>query len=512
MMPTSTSRPRHTATAVLVISIAAPVSPVAATGETGAALVSLTPAPSRPAAPNLVFIMADQWRGTALGCLGTEPVRTPHLDRLASEGLHFTDAVSSYPVSSPARGMLMTGRYPLGSRVTGNCNSDTAPYGVELPTESRCWSDVLSEHGYELGYIGKWHLDAPRRPYVDTRNNRGRVAWNEWCPPERRHGFGYWLAYGTYDDHLRPMYWTTDAPRDSFHYVDQWGPEFEADRAVDYIRNEGGRLRDPQKPFALVVSMNPPHTGYELVPQRYKDFYRDLDVEALCAAPVVPPRGTRNGDYFRRSVRDYYACMTGVDEQVGRIVAELERAGLTEQTLVIFTSDHGDCMGMHDHVGKNVCYDEAMRVPMILRWPGTIEARRDTTAMPAFADLGPTMLSLMGLEAYIPAEVETYDWARYVMKPGTAAPTAQQPYYFVQPARPETGMRGWRTPRYTFAVRADGKSAPAYILFDRQTDPWQLRNAAADCPDVVRTLTQQLKDWLRRTDDPFVRWLEAEEN
>ena len=178
------------------------------------------------------------------------------------------------------------------------------------------------------------------------------------------------------------------------------------------------------------------------MPQRYKDLYRDMDVESLCAAPVVPPQGTRNGDYFRRSVRDYYACMTGVDEQVGRIVAELERAGLTERTLVIFTSDHGDCMGMHDHVGKNVCYDEAMRVPMILRWPGTIEARRDTTAMPAFADLGPTMLSLMGLEAYIPAEAETYDWARYVMKPGTAAPSAQQPYYLVQPARPETGMRG----------------------------------------------------------------------
>ena len=323
-MPTSTSRPRHTATAVLVISIAAPVSSVAATGETDAALVSLTPAPSRPAAPNLVFIMADQWRGTALGCLGTEPVRTPHLDRLASEGLHFTDAVSSYPVSSPARGMLMTGRYPLGSRVTGNCNSDTAPYGVELPTESRCWSDVLSEHGYELGLHRQV---APRRapPPLRRHAQQPRPRGLERMVPARAPSRVQLLAgYGTYDDHLRPMYWTTDAPRDSFHYVDQWGPEFEADRAVDYIRNEGGRLRDPQKPFALVVSMNPPHTGYELVPQRYKDLYRDMDVESLCAAPVVPPQGTRNGDYFRRSVRDYYACMTGVDEQVGRIVAELE--------------------------------------------------------------------------------------------------------------------------------------------------------------------------------------------
>lgn len=139
--------------------------------------------------PNLVFIMADQYRGDAMGCIGKEPVQTPSLDQLAAEGINFTNAVSSYPVSSPARGMLMTGMYPISSKVTGNCNSATAPYGVELPQDARCWSDVLKDQGYNTGYIGKWHLDAPYKPYVDTYNNRGKVAWNEWCPPERRHGF-----------------------------------------------------------------------------------------------------------------------------------------------------------------------------------------------------------------------------------------------------------------------------------------------------------------------------------
>lgn len=133
--------------------------------------------------PNLVFIMADQYRGDAIGCIGKEPVKTPHLDKLASEGINFTNAISSYPVSSPARGMLMTGMYPIGSKVTGNCNSETAPYGVELSQNARCWSDVLKDQGYNMGYIGKWHLDAPYKPYVDTYNNRGKVAWNEWCPP-----------------------------------------------------------------------------------------------------------------------------------------------------------------------------------------------------------------------------------------------------------------------------------------------------------------------------------------
>ena len=102
-------------------------------------------AQEKQSSPNLIFIMADQWRGDALGCLGKEAVKTPHLDQLASEGVNFTNAVSSYPVSSPARGMLMTGMYPVHSKVTGNCNSATAPYGVELPESARCWSDVLKD-------------------------------------------------------------------------------------------------------------------------------------------------------------------------------------------------------------------------------------------------------------------------------------------------------------------------------------------------------------------------------
>lgn len=301
--------------------------------------------------PNLVFIMADQWRGDALGCLGKEPVKTPCLDQLAREGVNFTNAVSSYPVSSPARGMLMTGMYPHKNKVTGNCNSANAPYGVELPQDARCWSDILKANGYQTGYIGKWHLDAPHEPYIDTYNNHGAVAWNEWCPKERRHGFDYWTAYGTYDYHLKPMYWDTDAPRDSFYYVNQWGPEYEADKAIEYLN---GHI-DKTQPFALVVSMNPPHTGYELVPDRYKEMYKNLNVEALCAnRPDIPAKGTEMGDYFRNNIRNYYACMTGVDENIGRIINELKRLGLFKNTIVVFTSDHGICMGAHEQAGKDI--------------------------------------------------------------------------------------------------------------------------------------------------------------
>lgn len=457
-------------------------------------------------APNLVFIMADQWRGNALGCMNIEPVKTPNLDQLASEGINFIDAISSYPVSSPARGMLMTGMYPTNSKVTGNCNSDNAPYHVELPTEARCWSDVLNDQGYELGYIGKWHLDAPYKPYIETNNNKGKIAWNEWCPKERRHGFSHWIAYGTYDYHLKPMYWDTDALRNDFYFVDQWGPEYEADRAIDYIANQDNKLRDGNKPFALVVSMNPPHTGYNMVPDKYKEVYRHIDTESICNSPIIPPKGTEKGDYFRKSILNYYACMTGVDEQVGRIIRQLKEQGLFNNTIVVFTSDHGDCMGMHNHIGKNIYYEEAMRIPMLISWPEKIAPRRDSTLMIAFADLYPTLLSLMGFKKQIPVEVQTFDLSAAILSPQKAIEIVQ-PYYYVLPANLTTGYRGLRTSQYTFAVHATNGQPDEWILFDRKQDPFQQNNIASDHPELIKHFADKLKDWLVKTNDPFMNSL-----
>lgn len=463
-----------------------------------------TNAQKKQSSPNLVFIMADQFRGDALGCIGKEPVKTPCLDRLAAEGVNFTNAVSSYPVSSPARAMLMTGMYPVHNKVTSNCNSETAPYGVELPQDARCWSDVLKEQGYRMGYIGKWHLDAPYRPYVDTYNNRGKIAWNEWCPPERRHGFDHWIAYGTYDYHLKPMYWNATAPRDSFYYVNQWGPAYEADRAIEYINAQKGN----QRPFALVVSMNPPHTGYELVPDRYKDMYKNLDVEAICAGrPNLPAKGTKAGDYFRKSIRDYYACITGVDENVGRIVDALKQNGLSDNTIVVFTSDHGDMMGIHRHIGKNIYYEEAMRVPVIISWPRKIQPRKDDKLMIAFADLYPSLLSLMGFRREIPASVQTFDLSKEILT-GKAGKEIAQPYYYVQFDNPASGYRGLRTPTYTYVVHATNGKADDVILFDRTKDPYQMNNIAGRHPELVSRLGKQLKEWLTKTGDPFASYID----
>ena len=286
------------------------------------------PAENEPFArehPNLVIVLPDQMRGQALGFMNEDPVVTPNLDRLASEGVVLAQAVVNYPVCSPMRAMFMTGRYPHSNGVVGNCKSVTAPFGYELRQADRTWSDVLADKGYSLGYIGKWHLDAPHEPYVESSNNTAEMAWNEWCPPERRHGFDSWYAYGTYDQHTRPMYWAADTPRDEAFYVDQWGPEHEADRAIAYIQNEGGDFRDADQPFALVVAMNPPHMPYDLVPEKYVAYYGGKTYRDLLVRPNVDVDGdSPMSELARTQTKNYFAMVTGVDEQFGRILEALE--------------------------------------------------------------------------------------------------------------------------------------------------------------------------------------------
>ncbi len=453
--------------------------------------------------PNLVFVFPDQMRGSAMGFLNKEPVITPRLDRFASESLVLTQAVSNYPLCSPFRAMFMSGKYPVKNRITNNCNSRSAPYDCELRQDERCWSDILKDNGYSLGYIGKWHLDSPKTPYVDCSNNKGRVAWNEWCPPERRHGFDFWYAYGTYDQHLHPMYWKTEAGRDEFHYVDQWGPQHEADKAIQYINNENNQYRDPDKPFALVVSMNPPHHPYKQVPQKYVDLYDDLETDELFSRPNLPPRGTKMNNLFRYNIRYYYAMITGVDEQFGRILDALKQQGLENDTIVVFASDHGNCMGIHNQTAKNNRFEESMRIPFIVRWPDRIKARRDDLLFSGL-DIYPTLLGLMGFESDIPHDTDGISYTDLMLTGRSERPKWQW-YMWTPYGSRDTGKRGIRNPQYTFVINKLPGRENEIFLHDNQNDPYQLKNIAAENPDLVRQLTKELNTILKKYNDPWLK-------
>ncbi len=454
--------------------------------------------------PNLLIVFPDQMRAHSQGFMQEDPVLTPILDRFADESLVLTEAVSNYPVCSPFRGMFMTGKYPHANGVLANCNTNGTEHGYELRQDEHCWSDILRDKGYSLGYIGKWHLDGPRKPYVECYNNREDFAWNEWCPPERRHGFDHWYAYGTYDQHMKPMYWKTDAGRDGAHWVDQWGPEHEADQAIRYLRNEGGSLRNPDSPFALVVSMNPPHMPYDQLPDRYVERYGEKTLEELCNRPNIPPAGTRWGDYYRKHIRNYLAMTTGVDEQFGRILAALEAQGLEQDTIVLFTSDHGNCLGIHDQVSKNNHYEESMRIPFMLRWPGQIDAGRDDLLL-SVPDIYPTLLDLMGFADSVPVDVQGRSCAG-LFRTGSGERPNSQPYLWIPYGQPGWGRRGVRTHRHTLMLSRMPDQPDEAVLHGNLEDRFQLLNLAeTDSPLIDQLLKDELIPWLESTGDPWMQ-------
>ncbi|MGJ7030190.1 sulfatase family protein [Niabella hirudinis] len=451
--------------------------------------------------PNILIVITDQWRGQALGFEHKEPVKTPNLDAFSRQSFVATQMVANYPVCSPSRAMLFTGQYPLKNHVYSNVNSSTAPDNIQLKTDAVCWSDVLKANGYNNGYIGKWHLDSPHPPYIPTSNNIGKVAWNEWTPPDRRHGFDYWYAYGTYDEHLEPMYWTTDAPRDSFHYVKEWGPSHEVGKALEFLENRNGE-RDGKKPFSLVVSINPPHSNYTQVPREYYELYKNIPLESLLNDPDIPPAGTEMGDFYRKYIRYYYAAITGIDDQVGRLLKGLEKLKLSDNTIVVFVADHGNCLGKHDAESKNNIYEESLRIPFMIRWAGHIKPRYDSVFLGSMPDLYPSLLTLIGLQKDIPSAVDGKSYASYWLTGKGKMPSVQYILGTINGRNPNSGFRGVRTADYKLAyVKAQGKIVP--YLFDLKKDPFELKNIYDEQSSLVSSMRQQLLDWLTQNKDPF---------
>jgi len=447
--------------------------------------------------PNLVFIYADQMRGSAMGFLGEEPVSTPNLDAFARESLVLDQAASNYPVCVPYRTVLMTGKYAVSNGVRVNCFCD----GRDLPNHHTWWTDILDRGDWFCGYLGKWHITKPIAAYNGQALTK---AQGHWLPPERRHGIRSWVLQ-TSNQHMSMEYVCHDRAPTELLKADRWSVEWETDRALEFLQNRDGMARDPDRPFALTVSWNPPHDPLAQVPQRYLDAV-DVDIEAHCAEIAnLPAAGTEMGSRYRGRVRPYYAAITGLDDQFGRILRCLAETGLDDNTIVVFTADHGDQIGRHGcRDPKNMPWEESMRVPFLIRWPGRIAPGRDDLLLSA-ADLYPTILELLGLGDEIAPDLEGTSYAPLLLGKDQERPTSQLYMHIREPeGDPAWGRRGVRTHRYTLSINKAPDEPTSCVLYDRQTDPYQTTNIAAESPDVVaRLINDELKPWLGHTRDPF---------
>ena len=445
--------------------------------------------------PNLLFIFPDQFRVQAMSFMNEDPVVTPNLDKLASQGMVFTNAVSNRPLCSPYRAMLMTGKYPFSNGVQTNCNTSSRKYSNYLREDETCFGDILKTNGYLAGYIGKWHLDAPGGPDVERWQD---AVWGTYTPPgPKRHGFDFWHAYGCHNRHNDPYYWETDTSIKDTLFPREWSPIHEAKVASRFIENNKG------KPWALFVSMNPPHGPYSEVPQKYKDIYKNIPVDSLLKRPNVP--GGKSGDIGRRNVTDYFACVSGVDEQIGKILSKLEETGQAENTIVVFTADHGEMMGSHGLLQKVVWYEESFRIPFIIRWPEKIKPGNNDLHL-SVPDLMPTLLTLMGMEDKLPKEVEGTDFSQTFL--GKNQKTPDFTLYFNPSFEMALGgMRGLRNDRYTFVIRRNNEGAiQEYFLFDNENDPYQLNNIASINQPLLDRFEKELFEKLAEINDPWIEF------
>ncbi len=467
--------------------------------------------PDQEEAPNLLFIFPDQLRNSAIGINKQDPVITPNMDQLAEEGMVITDAISNFPLCSPYRAMLMTGKLPYNNSVLTNSNSRRYKYNNSWQKDDISFSDVLVKNGYDAGYVGKLHLTSP--PPIAGKDT---VIWDAYTPKEYRHGFNFWYAYGTFDEHNNPHYWINDAKEDELTYINEWSAKHEADVIIDYIKNPSENTRSKDKPFALFWSVNPPHPPYQYVPKEYLEYYKDKTVEDLLnrgnlelesdAQELAFHKGaTRKRTQLAKDhIHNYFAMVTGVDDQIGRVLTALKEEGLEENTIVVITSDHGEMMGSHALMSKNVWYEESINVPFIIRWPKKIKGGQRDDLLLGATDIMPTLLNMMGSADGIPTNIDGKDLSSIILENKGERPSSVL-YYYIEEGQPASGHRGIRTHNHTYVITLDGNNEVRKFLYDNKKDPFQNNNIADTELELQKSLHRQLLEQLNEKKDP---WLE----
>ncbi|MDA2938908.1 sulfatase, partial [Acidobacteria bacterium AH-259-A15] len=381
--------------------------------------------------PNILLIFPDQMRAQDLGCMGNADVRTPNLDHLASEGILLHRTFANSPVCCPARATILTGKYVHQNGMIAN--------DLRLRESEVTLAELLAHQGYRTGFIGKWHLDGGKRlpGYVP--------------PGPRRQGFQFWAANECHHNHFDTQYFRNTGTAIP---IKKFEPEAWTDIAIEFLRETENR------PFFLMLAMGPPHNPYK-APEKYMEMY---DPQALTMRPNWVEGVNRAG---REEIAAYYAAITVVDEQVGRLMQALDELGLTEDTIVLFTSDHGDMLGSHRARLKRKPWEESIRVPGILRYPRKVEAAQQLETLLSHVDVSPTLLGLCGVE--VPEEMQGVDLSGLIVGESQQEPDSVffQIFGPYQAGGVSAGWRGVRTDRYMYARW----EAQPWVLFDLEKDP-----------------------------------------
>ncbi|MGW5365074.1 sulfatase-like hydrolase/transferase [Actinopolymorpha pittospori] len=398
------------------------------------------------AGPNVVVFFTDQQRWDTTGLHGNPLELTPNLDRLARQGTHLHHSFTCQPVCAPSRAVLQTGQYPTTTGVFRN--------GLRLPPTVPTLAHHFGDAGYATGYIGKWHLG--------DRASLGPVA------PEQRGGYQYWLASNALEH-------TSDA-YDTVMYDENGEPVSLPGYRVDALTDAAIRYVDAHQaePFYLFVSYLEPHHQNHRddypAPHGYDERYRGR---------WVPPDLAALGGTAHSHLGGYFGMVKRLDEALGRLLDALESMGILDNTVVLFTSDHGNHFKTRNGEYKRSVHDASIRVPTVISGPG-FQGGREIQELVSHIDLAPTLLDAAGLA--IPEEMQ----GRSILPLVRGERSDWPDDLFVQVSESQVG-RGVRTARWKYGVvspDADPTTEPGadrYVetyLYDLRADPYELRNLA----------------------------------
>ncbi|NQT89243.1 sulfatase, partial [bacterium] len=359
-----------------------------------------------------------------------------------------------------------------------------------LPEDEVCIGNVLADAGYRTGYVGKWHLDG--------------VPRDRFTPPgPRRQGFEFWAVWNCSHDYFHGRVF-----RDTDEAIELGGyePVGQTDLALEFLDTLDDR------PFCLFLSWGTPHAPYGHVPDEYKALY---DPETIELRPNVregapPGYAEARQPLDREAIAGYTAHITALDEQMGRLLDDLDARGLAENTLVVFTSDHGDMLWSQGAVKKEQPWEESVQIPFLLRWPGRVPAGRTCDALISTVDFMPTLLGMM--DCPVPEGNQGVDLSAIALGgdgPGQESVFLTEPVIVDQGAA--QGVREWRgvrTKQHTYARWFDGVP---WVLYDNDADLYQLTNLV-DSPEhamLREYLDGMTDDWLERTGDACTTWQET---
>ncbi len=451
--------------------------------------VFLLSAQAQTRRPNIVYIMSDDHAAHAISAYGSKLIQTPNIDRLAKEGMKFENCFVTNSICTPSRAAILTGKY---AHING------VPVFNHIDNTQPLLSKYLQQAGYYTGVVGKWHLGGNDA----NRPDEGKPV-----------GFDYWNILPGQGAYFDPVL-IEQGQRKTY-------PGYTTDIITDLATQFIDR-RPADKPFFLMYHHKAPHRNWQPdekyrkqfenfdvpIPATFDDDYKGKADAARQATMRIdvdlndndlklkPPAGLSGAALkrwkYQRYMRDYLACVASVDANLGLFLNWLDQQGLAENTIVIYTSDQGFFLGEHNFFDKRFMYEESLRMPFLIRWPGKIKAGSVSKGMILNVDFAPMMLDAAGLK--VPADMQGRSFLPLLSGRVPRDWRTSMYYRYYHPGHHNVAAHyGVRTQRYKLIFFNKLKQ---WELYDLQQDPREMNNVYSN-PAYVKTV-EQLKRELQR--------------